>query len=164
MVSLHQYFRFSRDLLEQWNILLKSMSSTENNEAHSRTSCLVRNFNFPFCVFFFILPGHRCVALLPARQVTWREKLQQKVVYFLRRLRSAYGRFFQQNFWLFANWRQELSYTLHILQTPKQTGLVLARGLIRLHKLFSLLFLCEIKKYIWSKIQEIAIKLSNHGL
>lgn len=53
MVSLHQYFRFSRDLLEQWNILLKSMSSTENNEAHSRTSCLVRNFNFPFCVFFF---------------------------------------------------------------------------------------------------------------
>lgn len=52
MVSLHQYFRFSRDLLEQWNILLKSMSSTENNEAHSRTSCLVRNFNFPFCVFF----------------------------------------------------------------------------------------------------------------
>lgn len=141
MVSLHQYFRFSRDLLEQWNILLKSMSSTENNEAHSRTSCLVRNFNFPFCVFFFfILPGHRCVALLPARQVTWREKLQQKVVYFLRRLRSAYGRFFQQNFWLFANWRQELSYTLHILQTPKQTGLVLARGLIRLHKFFSLLF------------------------
>lgn len=91
-------------------------------------------------VSFFILPGHRCVALLPARQVTWREKLQQKVVYFLRRLRSAYGRFFQQNFWLFANWRQELSYTLHILQTPKQTGLVLARGLIRLHKLFSLLF------------------------
>lgn len=53
MVSLHQYFRFSRDLLEQWNILLKSMSSTENNEAHSRTSCLVRNLNFPFCVFFF---------------------------------------------------------------------------------------------------------------
>lgn len=53
MVSLHQYFRFSRDLLEQGNILLKSMSSTENNEAHSRTSCLVRNFNFPFCVFFF---------------------------------------------------------------------------------------------------------------
>lgn len=139
MVSLHQYFRFSRDLLEQWNILLKCLQLRIMKlipEHHVWYETLISLF----VSFFFILPGHRCVALLPARQVTWREKLQQKVVYFLRRLRSAYGRFFQQNFWLFANWRQELSYTLHILQTPKQTGLVLARGLIRLHKLFSLLF------------------------
>lgn len=149
MVSLHQYFRFSRDLLEQWTILLKSLSWIENDEAHSRTSCLVGNFIFPFCVFFFILPGHRCVALLPARQVTWREKLQQKVVYFLRRLGSAYGRFFfQQNFWLFTNWRQELSYTLHILQTPKQTGLVLARDLIRLHRLFRCCSCAKLKIYL----------------
>lgn len=139
MVSLHQYFRFSRDLLEQWNILLKCLQLRIMKlipEHHVWYETLISLF----VSFFFILPGHRCVALLPARQVTWREKLQQKVVYFLRRLRSAYGRFFQQNFWLFANWRQELSYTLHILQTPKQTGLVLARGLIRLHKFFSLLF------------------------
>lgn len=139
MVSLHQYFRFSRDLLEQWNILLKCLQLRIMKlipEHHVWYETLISLF----VSFFFILPGHRCVALLPARQVTWREKLQQKVVYFLRRLGSAYGRFFQQNFWLFANWRQELSYTLHILQTPKQTGLVLARGLIRLHKLFSLLF------------------------
>lgn len=119
MVSLHQYFRFSRDLLEQWNILLKSMSSTENDEAHSRTSCLVRNFNFPFCVFFFfILPGHRCVALLPARQVTWREKLQQKVVYFLRRLRSAYGRFFSAKLLTFCKLKTRIIlYTSHSLNT-----------------------------------------------
>lgn len=72
MVSLHQYFRFSRDLLEQWNILLKSMSSTENNEAHSRTSCLVRNFNFPFCVFFFILTWSqvRCFVTCQAGNLT----------------------------------------------------------------------------------------------
>lgn len=118
MVSLHQYFRFSRDLLEQWNILLKSKSSTENNEAHSRTSCLVRNFNFPFCVFFFILPGHRCVALLPARQVTWREKLQQKVVYFLRRLGSAYGRFFSAKLLTFCKLKTRIIlYTSHSSNT-----------------------------------------------
>lgn len=72
MVSLHQYFRFSRDLLEQWNILLKSMSSTENNEAHSRTSCLVRNFNFPFCVFFFYLTWSqvRCFVTCQAGNLT----------------------------------------------------------------------------------------------
>lgn len=72
MVSLHQYFRFSRDLLEQGNILLKSMSSTENNEAHSRTSCLVRNFNFPFCVFFFYLTWSqvRCFVTCQAGNLT----------------------------------------------------------------------------------------------
>lgn len=72
MVSLHQYFRFSRDLLEQWNILLKSMSSTENNEAHSRTSCLVRNFDFPFCVFFFYLTWSqvRCFVTCQAGNLT----------------------------------------------------------------------------------------------
>lgn len=72
MVSLHQYFRFSRDLLEQWNILLKSMSSTENNEAHSRTSCLVWNFNFPFCVFFFYLTWSqvRCFVTCQAGNLT----------------------------------------------------------------------------------------------
>lgn len=72
MVSLHQYFRFSRDLLEQWNILLKSMSSTENNEAHSRTSCLVRNFIFPFCVFFFYLTWSqvRCFVTCQAGNLT----------------------------------------------------------------------------------------------
>lgn len=71
MVSLHQYFRFSRDLLEQWNILLKSMSSTENNEAHSRTSCLVRNFNFPFCVFFYLTWSQvRCFVTCQAGNLT----------------------------------------------------------------------------------------------
>lgn len=71
MVSLHQYFRFSRDLLEQGNILLKSMSSTENNEAHSRTSCLVRNFNFPFCVFFYLTWSQvRCFVTCQAGNLT----------------------------------------------------------------------------------------------
>lgn len=72
MVSLHQYFRFSRDLLEQWNILLKSMSSTENNEAHSRTSCLVRNFNFLFVSFFFYLTWSqvRCFVTCQAGNLT----------------------------------------------------------------------------------------------
>lgn len=71
-----------------------------------------------FVSFFFILPGHRCVALLPARQVTWREKLQQKVVYFLRRLRSAYGRFFSAKLLTFCKLKTRIIlYTSHSSNT-----------------------------------------------
>lgn len=41
-------------------------------EAHSRTSCLVRNFNFPFCVFFFYLTWSqvRCFVTCQAGNLT----------------------------------------------------------------------------------------------
>lgn len=149
MVSLHQYFRFSRDLLEQWTILLKSLSWIENDEAHSRTSCLVGNFIFPFCVFFFYLTWSQVRYFVTCQAGNLTREAPTESCLFLAASRVCIrSLFFQQNFWLFTNWRQELSYTLHILQTPKQTGLVLARDLIRLHRLFRCCSCAKLKIYL----------------
>lgn len=86
----------------------------------------------PFFAFFFSSGSYlasRCVVffLWPDVQVTCWVLLRQKACLFLAASWVCRRSRLRQNFWLFANWRQESPHTLRILKMPKHSMFVLVR-------------------------------------
>lgn len=81
-------------------------------------------FNFRLFVIYLYLTWSQVRLCYLGVQVAQREKLQRKPCLFLTAPGVCIRSLFRQNFWLFANWRQDWFDVLHILWIPKQIRLV----------------------------------------